>query len=57
MNSRGSHQVEQAVMTLAVVTVCLTWLAPILRSILPAAVVIGVVLVVVRLVFFHTRRW
>ncbi len=44
-------------MTLVLITACLTTLGPILLHLLPAIVVVGVVLVVVRLVFFHTRRW
>ncbi|MGH3426327.1 MAG: hypothetical protein ACRDQZ_01930 [Mycobacteriales bacterium] len=47
--------------TMLVVLVLLAAIAPLLielsRALLPLAIVVGVVVIVVRLVFFHTRNW
>jgi hypothetical protein len=57
MNSSGPRRIEQAVVALVVITACLTMIAPILPHLLPSIIVVGVIVIAVRLVFFHTRRW
>jgi hypothetical protein len=57
MSASYGERLTHAAVGLAVVVVCLDRLADVLpHLVVPLAIVAGLV-VVVRLVFFHTRRW
>jgi hypothetical protein len=51
------HRFEQALVALVVITVCLSMLQQALPPLVPAIVALGIVIVLVRLAFFHTRKW
>lgn len=54
---RGGYGMEHLAFGLVVATVCLVSLTRVLPHILPALIVLGGLAVVLRLVFFHTRKW
>jgi hypothetical protein len=54
-NSR--RPLEQLILGLVVSVVCLELLASVLPRVLVPLVILATVVVIVRLVFVHTRRW
>jgi hypothetical protein len=57
MNPTPRRPLEQLLIGLVVCVVALEFLASILPHVLVPLVVLATVVVIVRLVFFHTRRW
>ena len=56
--SRGpGGRVEQALVALVVISVCLRTLQNVLPRLLPSIVIVAVIVVVIRLVFDRTRPW
>jgi hypothetical protein len=55
--SNNRRHLESLILGLVVLVVCLELLATLLPHILLPLVVLATVIVIVRLVFFHTRRW
>lgn len=49
--------IERAVIGLAVAAISLQILADVLPRVLPYLIVLAVIVIVVRLVLFHTRKW
>ncbi len=56
MNNK-SHWFEQALIAFVVVSVCLPVIGAVLPHLVIPVIVIGAVLIVVRIVFHHTRPW
>lgn len=57
MHGAGPKRFEQALVALVVITVCLSVLQNALPRLVPAILVVGIVIVMVRVAFFHTRKW
>jgi uncharacterized membrane protein len=57
MNNNNRRPLEHLILGLVVSVVCLELLASILPHVLVPLVILATVVVIVRLVFFHTRRW
>jgi hypothetical protein len=55
--NKPCRPIEQLIIGLVVTVVTLEMLASILPHVLIPIVVLATVVVIVRLVFFHTRRW
>jgi len=55
--SAGQRPIERMAIALVAITVCLVALADVLPRVLPALVALGVLAGLLRLVFFHTRKW
>jgi hypothetical protein len=57
MNNNQRRPLEHLILGLVVSVVCLELLASILPHVLVPLVILATVVVIVRLAFFHTRRW
>lgn len=57
MSNNNRRPLEQLILGLVVSVVALELLASILPRVLVPLVVLATVIVIVRLVFFHTRKW
>jgi hypothetical protein len=55
--NNNRRPLEHLILGLVVSVVCLELLASILPHVLVPLVILATVVVIVRLVFFHTRRW
>lgn len=53
----GGRQVERAVVMIIAISICLSSLRYVLPRLLPALVILGILVGVLRLIFHHTRDW